>query len=186
MMANDVFSSYQNGAAGLPQNVGNRYADFDARNKLNLLLALSDSNTMKVVNALVAPVLSRKEEELPFTPDLEQATVDVYEANIRIIRTLERGYGFTTLFYWQPTLYSKKTLSENERTLSRREAYGSMLINVTARLNTAMIHDLSHIFDAEATTIFIDDLHTSEAGNALIAARMAADLKPLLAQKTHR
>jgi len=119
--------------------------------------------------------------------------VDVYLGNVRIVEALARAYGFRAVFFWQPTIYSKKVLSRAEdrwrRVGSERgarsgrpfsEEYRFFYDAFRQRLNAKPIEsvrDLSGIFEREAGTIFLDRFHVSEMGNEKIADAMVETLR---------
>jgi lysophospholipase L1-like esterase len=46
------------------------------------------------------------------------------------------------------------------------------------------VHDLSHIYDSSTKPYFFDDVHTNEAGAALVAEAIYDQIRPLIAQVT--
>ena len=49
--------------------------------------------------------------------------VDRYVANVKIVQTLARGYGFRPLFFWQPTVFNKAELTAVEREEAQKYAW---------------------------------------------------------------
>ncbi len=64
-------------------------------------------------------------------PDLANAAVDTYLGNVRLVNALAKDYGFRAVFFWQPTIYAKPNLSEEEQRWYGRLRAGSG-IQITA------------------------------------------------------
>ncbi len=172
---NDVWSSYQNGIAGLPQNVYNRKSDFNTRNQIRLFNFIKYSNFMRVINEVL---FLFDEKQLSVNEDLEKQTASIYYNNTKIINNIGKEEGFKTFFYWQPTIYTKKTLSEDEKNkINKNTVVGNMYIDVSEEIkNSNEIKDLSGIFNEYDETIFIDDVHISEKGNKIVADQISQDI----------
>lgn len=172
---NDVWSSYQNGVAGLPQNVYNRKADFNTRNQIRLFNFIKYSNFMRVINELLFLL---EEKQLNVDENLEKQTASVYYNNTIIIKNIGKQEGFKTFFYWQPTIYTKETLSEDEKNkINKNIVVGNMYVNVAEEIkNSNEIQDLTGIFNEDDEMIFIDDVHISEKGNKIVADYIAQDI----------
>ena len=48
---------------------------------------------------------------------------DRYVANVKIVETLARGYGFRPLFFWQPMIFNKPELTAVERDEAQKYAW---------------------------------------------------------------
>jgi hypothetical protein len=189
---NDTASAYLEGEAGLTTNERNRRAEFNLRQSPGRLAAamaaklVKDSGSYRFVQALrhrfdrgaaTAGVASADES----VRRLAAAVADRYAANVKIVETLGRGYGFRPLFFWQPMVFTKPVLVEVEREEALkwawtermfRAAYGRIQASSELKSDPAF-HDLSGIFDGTAGLVFIDYCHTTESANAQIAAAMA-------------
>jgi len=191
---NDVFSAYQQATAGIPQNEYNRKKEFNAlKSKKKSMLVFFESlktlNTMRFITQLtqkdsIIPV-SYTEKELN---NLSKEVVSIYNENIKMVYALARIYDFKAVFYWQPTIFNKLTLSEYE---TKQVASVSYLKDFTRKTNQRLEHreihieeldfyDISDIFMKVSEPVFIDYCHVSEYGNTILAKRMAADLINLL------
>lgn len=179
---NDTFSAFQQGRAGIPQNEYHRAQSFNQlnwRSEVLEKLALYRAARGVVARARTATV-PRDDAAL------EQAVVRVMFSNYEFVEALAQQYGFTAYFFVQPSLYAKPTLSAWEKQESNRHGEAEFFRQtqraiaqaVSARAS-ANVRDLSHAFDAEAGTVFIDTWHISEAGNARIADLMLEALLPL-------
>jgi lysophospholipase L1-like esterase len=201
---NDTYSSLQSGVAGIPQNERNRTREFNLTlhydlsrlRRTALVESLKELNTYVLLQRLVRRFGGGTgyDGRLPEPPDpraLAERTVSVYRDNLRKVALLGESYGFKTLFYWQPVIYGKPSLSEYEKDLrgSRlaadmepffRQAYG--LVNeASADIGkTVRFHNIAALFADVSEPVYIDWAHLSERGNALVAARMIEDIAPLL------
>jgi lysophospholipase L1-like esterase len=191
---NDVFSAYQQGTAGIPQNEYNRRKEFNASNSkkksfLVFINSLKTLNTMQFITKIiqkdsVIPV-SYTEKELN---DLSEEVVSIYNENIKMIYALAKTYDFKAIFYWQPTIFNKLSLSEYEKRQAVSVSYlKDFTRNTNHRLEHKEIHieeldfyDISDIFMNVTEPVFIDYCHVSEYGNTILAKRMAADLINIL------
>ena len=54
---------------------------------------------------------------------LARSVVERYAANVQIVETLARGYGFRPLFFWQPTIFDKAELTAFERDEAQKYAW---------------------------------------------------------------
>lgn len=127
-----------------------------------------------------APVCLSTEEEL----SLAARVIDTYAANVETARLLAAKHGFQVLFFWQPTLVTKKTRSPHEQRylsdgtgdLALRErlfaAIGEAWRNHPALAGQPDCIDISAIFDHIEAPVYIDPFHLAEDGNARVAEAM--------------
>jgi lysophospholipase L1-like esterase len=201
---NDAWSSFQNGVAGIPQNEFNRVAEFNSRDRLNLRGGVLEKLGMYRVARSVAGALgrsggSRAARRQSIDPVVVDATVGTYFANVKLVNALAREFGFRAVFFWQPTMYSKKVLSPDEDRWRRQgEQRGGGVTRVFAEQYRAFdaafkrrlgptpmdnVHDLSGIFERDPRTIFIDRFHATEAGNETVAGAIAEVVQRLVGAK---
>ncbi|MGH7066051.1 MAG: hypothetical protein ACREET_18410, partial [Stellaceae bacterium] len=117
-------------------------------------------------------------------PELAEAVVAAYAANLRLVRLTAREHGFAALFFWQPVITTKERKSADE---ARFEADYTTDIVLRRRFYRLVIEayrrhpeiaaagdavDLSAIFDALEDPVYIDAYHLSETGNAMVAEAM--------------
>jgi lysophospholipase L1-like esterase len=188
---NDVFSSYQNRMAGLPQNVANRMIKYKLSKQSGVIQNLVSiallTNTGQVAKKIVSPLIGGDRNTVA-SPDetywetLDDETLDILQENMRIVRGLEREYGFTTFFYWQPAIYTKDVLSKDEEDNVKKDlAYGKRYNRVTELVKAeGSIRDLSDMLDEYDNSFFIDEYHISENGNEIIASALFQDVKRYL------
>src|SRR3989344_7108986 len=175
---NDVYSSYQNNVAGVPQNIENRKADFNSRKNLNIKGYLINSNFMEILKKVVKTSREKNLIEKGLSSSLSDETTAIYLNNVKIVKILEKEYGFKSLFYWQPAVYTKNELSGNEKDeINLDMTFGGLYLHVTDGINNSdSVVDLTGVFNVNKT-IFIDDVHISEDGNEIIAKVIAEDIR---------
>lgn len=189
---NDRYSTAQSGEAGIPQNEWNRRAEFNlsARRIQVYLLALAGPRTGLNTVRLLYRLAERAEAGAgpALHEGLAREVVDVYLANVRAIAGLGAVYGFTPVFYWQPTLYNKGSLTAFEQILKDTQPghFESFFTDVqnllnpeVNRLDPIRFHDISTLLSGHDGPLYIDFSHLSEDGNRLIAERIAADIESL-------
>ena len=191
---NDIFSSYQSGEAGIPQNEKNRQMEFNTlrEKKKSLLVFLNSLKTLSTVQFLTKQfgadntVIREKEEaegELPATQ-----TAHHYNENIRQVNALAKEYGFYALFYWQPTIFGKPYRSSYEEQEKGKaqpiqgfvEEVNELLFADDLAYENIRFYNLSDLFMTNRDPVFIDWCHVSEKGNLIIAQRMMRDIKPII------
>lgn len=189
---NDIWSAFQSGVAGIPQNEDNRVTEFNLRRRLNWRegfvnrLALYRMSRWGVGSFGGARGGSPAGEHLRTTEPLANAVIDVYLRNVSIVESLARRFGFQAVFFWQPTVFTKSRLSARERRWAGRSErrlgrgaepfFGEVYKVFHERMSTgkmANVYDLSGVFGEDDGTIFIDEYHVSEAGNEKIAEAIA-------------
>ena len=116
--------------------------------------------------------------------ELAREVIAAYLANVRLIRLLADGYGFRSIFFWQPVITTKKFKTQDERRWvddytnnpERRRLLYEAMIGERRRhpglVESSDIIDLSALFDDWTEPVYIDLYHLSEAGNAAVAEAM--------------
>jgi lysophospholipase L1-like esterase len=209
---NDVYSTYQQQAAGLPHSEFHRVQEFNLsqptrygslgslflrRTAHELSLVRLSRNALRRVGT-PAPadgdVTYRNAAENSITGKdvLFRDLLAVYEGNMRMVEALGQSYGFQVLFYWQPTVFQKKHLTayeeaERDKVSAMepffRKAYELVGQGDLAVQHDGVFHDVSGMLSDARQPIFIDWCHVSEAANELMAERMAADTAGLFGSK---
>jgi hypothetical protein len=114
--------------------------------------------------------------------DIADETMRVHRANRTIVAALARQYGFTAHFFWQPSISAaNKRLTAEESTIASamspeyRALYGrTHELAKRAAGAGAAFHYLGDVFDTLATTVYIDPVHVTPDGNAILARRIVA------------
>jgi lysophospholipase L1-like esterase len=119
-----------------------------------------------------------------------QATLDNYEANLQIARTLGAVYDFQVLSFWQPALvYGRKTLSEfemkiaanaNNQSAFRRMASVYQQAERRAAIDRSFLF-LGGDFDRCSDTLYIDRwMHLTPTGNEIVARSLVGYIEDSL------
>lgn len=101
------------------------------------------------------------------------------------VEGLGRTWGFPVLYVLQPVRdASAKPLSAWEKTAVPKRAgvdscYAAITAAMADRAGTTF-HSLTGLFDGDTGTIFVDNVHITEAANGVVAGRLADLLQPLL------
>lgn len=191
---NDVYSAFQNNEPGLPQNEIHRATEFNLLKEGGKMrmLGLHDlfgrTVTASVLQRIRSTVTPLPPPALPHT-DLAEGIVRLYRGNLEIMEALSKQYGFRYEAYWQPVVFSRKELSRYEHLQSESQQHvRAFFLEVYRRVEqdsvlrrNARFHDLSSVFDLTGAPVYLDFCHITEAGNAIIAQKMYADIRgPLL------
>jgi lysophospholipase L1-like esterase len=191
---NDVFASFQNGEAGSPQNEVKRQTAFEHLRRAALLDVAFGS-------AALQPLLQRVQRAAWLdgyarrTPEQRQAlardTLDVIKANLGFAEALGQRYGFRTLAYWQPAVFSKRRPTEGERRTAAKSDLWREFFEATYALaardpdlaRNPAFHDIQDVFGEDPRPYYFDCCHTNERANEVVARRMLADVVPLLGSR---
>jgi lysophospholipase L1-like esterase len=193
---NDTTSALLGGAAGLTTNEVNREREFNlSQSPVRLVTTLAtklvrDSGSYRFAQSIrrrfgrgdAAPQPSVGDESVQTLAD---AVVRTFEANVTLVESLAKSYGFRPLFFWQPTVFTKPKLVAFEEAEATKYAWTRKLFDeVYARIGQSAtlkanrsFHNLSGIFDGTENLVFIDYCHTTETANALIAAEIARQVE---------
>ena len=134
----------------------------------------------------------------PITSLKAGATLDNYEANLRIVRALGEAYGFRVYCFWQPVvLYGHKALVPFEQELKElagrdaggraSPAFASVYDEAQRRAATSgSFVFLGGIFDSVKDPLYSDWMHLGPRGNELAAKAIASyiSLVPTRSPKT--
>jgi hypothetical protein len=199
---NDTYAAYQQGRPGRPHNEFNRIREFNLtqpeRSGERTRLALQDMarslSTVRLLSALLhldpgASAISALPHDSIAVDSLARGVVDVYRANIELVRAMGRQYGFRCLFYWQPTIFEKTHLTAYETARRAemaglesfyRRTYASLRASGVGRTDDEVVRDVSLVFADVDQPIYIDWVHPGETGNVAVSKRIAADAAPFL------
>lgn len=191
---NNVFSSFQQGKAGIPQNEFNRKKEFNTliSKKKSLFVFLESLKSLASFRFVVQLSQSGKSLNVAYNDkelkQLAKETIDIYQQNMRLVYSWGEAMGFHSLFYWQPSIFDKKMLSEYEHEVVNNVEYirdfnkivKTQLIPQDVNHGSLSYYDISDLFYDEKEPVFIDYCHVSEYANTEIAKRMAKDLVSIL------
>ena len=179
---NDIYSALENNEAGLPRNLKNRKDDFNSRDRLNLAEAFPLSRKMLY---RISRILNKDKNQRgnDIDPQLINETATIYLSNVKLIKSLESEYNFKSFFYWQPSIITKTTLSEDEKTKIRKSNQPVEFIYIPVSrevVKSEDVRDLTDVFRDYNSSLYIDWMHISENGNEIIAKEIANDIQNYL------
>jgi len=206
---NEAITAEQNGRAGTVFNAAIRADEFNLMQpwrRTELLRHALDTiapRTMRRVRTLEELLRSVKDNDteafnitLEAIEPLSKNVASHYINTLRMIRTIAEDNAIETLFFWQPSLFSKKTLSDYEQRYQNDGAPVPALrgdlfrgIYEAVRFNPEFLSlpsavDVSTLFDDNPDPQFIDPFHLAEKGNNVLAESMLPHLiKALEANK---
>jgi len=190
---NDTYSAYQQGVAGLAHNESHRVQEFNLLKRLPELKGMvvkdvvSNLATVRLTKDLLG--IGKIESKPEYDARVAEEAVNLYLNNLALVKALAVSYKFKYRFYWQPTIFLKNKLSDYEKAEYDRqqelekfyeETYRLVREKTTPPREDKSFHDLSAIFLHEEEPIYIDWIHLSERGNAVIAQAMAEEISHLI------
>jgi lysophospholipase L1-like esterase len=196
---NDTFAAFQNRVAGVPQSEQNRIKEFNILNRSRsrdlYWEVLKRSNLYNLMEGVHTKLFGTKPLP-PLSPEMQnQLAADVlqnYSMNKTIIESVAQTTGFISCFYWQPTPYTRPNRNRFEESWLRDAAQELFFEEVYAAVRrssletNASFHDISDVFQGHEGTLYIDEAHTTERGNEIIARRIFQDVAPLVAREIAR
>jgi lysophospholipase L1-like esterase len=191
---NDIRTAYDNAIVGGPYDSNKWKAEFGHTNNPKQYIidyCYQNSYTIKLIKGGLRKLfdIDIDTNETKIQGNVSEEICKAYFNNIRIIKTLGKEYGFKPYFFWQPTLYTKSYLSEDEKKLaSGDDDKWAIFIKITynyvrSRINSSNnlnVYDICNCFDEINDSIYLDDVHTTEEGNKIVANRIAESLIPIL------
>ncbi len=178
---NDVFSAYQSGVAGLPQNEMNRKLAYENSPLKNFLSYLCKQSYLyqhlQTPKDEIRALAQNYQKDAAAYQNLLEKTVHIYQENIKLIRAMAKEYGFSYHFFWQPVIFTKKQHSAFEQELlNTHQFWQTFCVDVYAHLHQTIseqahenFSNLSTVFDNHSETLYVDPLHICEAGNQMVA-----------------
>src|SRR5262249_38976020 len=123
---NDSTSAMLEGEAGVTTNERNRGDEFNIRQSPARLGAamiarlIQDSASYRFAQVIGRRLVAARgtTENLPSGDrrrELISEVVRLYRGNLSIVDRLGRGFGFEALYFWQPVIFEKTTLTPFER-----------------------------------------------------------------------
>ena len=191
---NDCVSAYQQGIAGIPTNRRNRENEFNVlhpqmrERMFRTVLPIMFRRTLRFIDRIIEYVtLMPKKLTGSETIVSEKLITEVSNVFIEVLTTIQllgEKKNFKPLFFWTPTIYSKKNLTEYEKkeqdtSAKYRTFFDAVNSKVADSLNRNLdveYYDFSHLFDKYEEGIFLDFAHISERGNMI----MAKEMQPLV------
>lgn len=117
----------------------------------------------------------------------------IYTATIDLARRLAATYGFEVAAFWQPCVYTKRSIQPGEEgpasefapALDRLYDATTAKVVGTAERPVGVATSLTHALDITEVPVMIDWCHTNEEGAALVARGMFEALAPTLRALAH-
>jgi len=115
---------------------------------------------------------------------LSMGVVRSYVANVELVESLGKTYGFRPVFVWQPDIFSKPKLVPFEAEEKTKFGWASSLFTEVHRqleradalVSNPGFFNLSEIFSEADSLQFLDFCHTTEEANARIAGVLVCKL----------
>jgi lysophospholipase L1-like esterase len=175
--ANDVYSAFQSGVAGLPQNEANRVLEFNLSRRADqvLLAWAARLHGIRRLGALLAPAPAAEDAEV-----LGAAVVRQYLEVVQQTRQLARARSIAVLHAWQPTVYSRAPPRGAEldilgaspaRLVRLQQSADGELRRSAAELG---ILDLGAVYDRVENELYTDFVHPNRQGLELLADAVLA------------
>jgi hypothetical protein len=184
----DIYSAYQSGRSGLHENFEGIAARVERRDepKSSLSIRLLESSFLfRVVSEQVAKLQGPQKPSRPRTyvtmnvdaNVLADGIIRTYLNNQQVVAALAQQYRFEHHFFWSPhILLGNKRLTGEEDSLKRaldpdlKKLYG--LLYGAVQKHDLPGYSLTDVFDDCESLIWIDDAHSTAAGNEKIAQRI--------------
>lgn len=107
--------------------------------------------------------------------------INIYKRNMEIIYSISQIEKINTYFILQPSLYTKKNLSDfennsiyNSESFEWRRSIESRIYNEAKNIEYPYkVYDFTSIFDNFSSTIYIDDHHISKKGSQIVSEKLA-------------
>jgi len=192
---NDLYSAAQNREVGIPENEANRRSEFNRKrgrghqsagqclmSNLRLARLVRDikSGTVgakKILHSrgIARPILPHG-QELSYADDV----IRIYAHNCAAVEDLAKKWDFECFFFWQPSVFLKKTRSAEEVQSSAingdlesyfKTAYGQLASGSCTNLPANFVN-MQQLFDDHPETIFVDFCHTGEQGSEMFADKV--------------
>ncbi len=160
---NDVFSAFQNGVAGIPQNEINRvrefsltksgprfYLEFVKRSNLFLLFTEGVGYLRHVTNR---EHWSRAYESRVSNPSTERLITDlltIYGNNTRVLHAVGHEYNVRVFSFWQPSVYTKPELTASEKGAADWDpVFGQFYGQTSAALTSSPVSKMDSFYNLD-------------------------------------
>jgi len=179
---NDVYAAFQADRAGAPQNEHRRATEFNSSQRPGALLG-AWFNRLDGVEHLRA--WGAEPAQLASVSDLAAAVVQRYLAYVEQSRALAAAEGIPSVFVWQPHLFAKQALSNDEQLIVNASYVRHRELQLAADQalsaappSSAQIVDLANLFADEPKARFSDFVHIDDQGLETLARAIFEQLPP--------
>jgi hypothetical protein len=138
----------------------------------------------------LGPLLSPFEGDQSDHPGRRAAkAASIYSRGVDVATRLAESYGFRTAFFWQPSVYSRR-LVEEEEPLASAAGYDPAAWRTATRVARSRLPapavDLSGVLDGIREPVMYDVVHTNEHGARTVALALYERLAPQLRAASRR
>lgn len=184
---NDIFSALQSNEAGIPHNEFKRKSEFEDGIITKVFASFTEHSKLY---KLIFSIFGKNNHDIKINIEsqrlnqLSDNIVNTYAGNMNIIKSISSLYKIKTLFYWQPTIFTKNDLSSSEKIFAKIHAYSEPLYKSTYKkistLEENNFSNISNILSGYNRSFYIDPWHIDEYGNEIIAQKIADDISKTL------
>lgn len=188
---NDIYGAFQAGKAGVPQNEFIMENIFHTNIYEKFIKHLFDCSSLYKIMQYYT--LKNKVKERYNTKQINLLATQIlenYKNNMQIVKIIAEKMEVKLLTYWQPVIFTKKNLTKSEKKLEHIHSYSkNLFLEVNRQINSHMrgfkdFYNISDILDYKYS-IYIDPWHIDEAGNKIIATKIAQDIVILINNKSN-
>lgn len=195
---NDLLVVSQGGRPGDPQNEPHRAAEFNltahpSRLATELLRGLVSRSSLARLAGSTARRLGLKPSGTRAAESNQNEAIaqalGVYQSNLNLLGLLAEHYGFHVRAYWQPDVYTKRTLTTYEQEKAAQHAAIARVFPIAHKALSAHaftlpprveFRDLATLFDETESLVYVDFCHIIESANLQVAEAIADDLAPIM------
>lgn len=185
---NDVFTALQSGIPGVPQNEFKREKEFkDSIFRKLFDSFIANSTLYKIIFRIFGNESTESNSKLLSSENVNQLAdqiVNLYLANMKIVKSLSNDLKIKSLFYWQPIIFTKNDLTPSEKDFSQIHLYSKPLyLKTNEKINAIKennFYNISNILSGHKESFYIDPWHIDEKGNEIIANKIAEDIYNVL------
>lgn len=182
----DAGSNGVSGISGVADAYWDQSASHDVYDALHELFGGSDSPPVQFAKG----VQQRDTSAAPAPDESKQAAenaISIQARAAKIATSLSTGIGADAAFFWQPSVFTKRLLPEEEAYL-QLTSYEPARWDPAVRLARKLLKrtpfvDLGGVLDGAQQPVLWDFVHTNELGAQLSAKAMFANLEPVLQRK---
>lgn len=202
---NDTYVPLQYGRVGIPYNESHReeeYALLNPDNRFHLykttIEKIYHSTGMYRFFDNLIQIIKKEDKfeklnrDIPTDDELNTLKTELvrnYISNIKQVSSLSKSFGFTSLFYWQPVIFTKNHLTSYEQ-MSRDsmpllvQKFFPLVYDTIQQTDFSELrnefHNISMLLADKEKAFYIDPFHVSEEGNRIIAERIVKDIRKIL------
>jgi lysophospholipase L1-like esterase len=196
--AGDIYAAYQSGQVGeVHENFEMMSARVERRDRPTrplLVQTVEQTALFRLISDQITRLradpggarLSTYQTAKVDASSLARSIVDTFVSNCRMAAALADEYGFSYNFFWPPHVASGSKVLTDEEQAEMRSLDPALrkLLDATYREMEVRVHQhalhvsvIDHLFDHEASPIWIDAFHTTPDGNRMIGTEMARAIR---------